>query len=86
MSSDTVTMMCLTTKKKFEAENPAVVVLRNGRYAYRVKCPWEGKNGKELYAFKFCSQAAYRKYNNIADEAQDSDTDVAQSPPGSPEN
>ena len=56
-------MTCMTTKQKFEVENPNVVVLSNGRYAYRVKCPWEGKNGKELYAFKFCSAEAYRKYN-----------------------
>ena len=37
-----------------------MIVLRNGRYAYRVKCPWEGKNGKQLYAFKFASMEAYR--------------------------
>ena len=54
-----VTMTCMTTKNKFEVENPPVIVLANGRFAYRAKCPWEGKNGKELYAFKFCSRAAY---------------------------
>jgi hypothetical protein len=53
----------MTTKKKFEAENPTVIVLANGRYAYRVKCPWEGKNGKELYAFKFCSTEAHRRFH-----------------------
>ena len=62
MTSETVTMTCMTTKQKFEVENPPVVMLKNERYAYRVKCPWEGKNGKELYAFKFCSALAYKQY------------------------
>ena len=60
--SEKVTMTCMTTKQKFEVDNPPVVVLANGRYAYRVKCPWEGKNGKELYAFKFCSTDAYKRF------------------------
>lgn len=55
-------MTCMTTKQKFEVEDPNVVVLKNGRYAFRVKCPWEGKNGKELHAFKFCSTAAFKEY------------------------
>ena len=55
-----VTMTCMTTKKKFDVEAPEVVVLRNGRYAFRAECPWEGKNGKKLVAFKFCSAEAYR--------------------------
>ena len=55
-------MTCMTTKQKFDVENPTVIMLANGRYAYRVKCPWEGKNGKELHAFKFCSKNAYDKY------------------------
>ena len=55
-------MTCMTTKQKFEVEDPPVTVLANGRYAYRVKCPWEGKNGKELFAFKFCSATAYNDY------------------------
>ena len=41
-----VEMTCMTTKQKFTVEDPDVRVLQNGRYAYRVKCPWEGKNGK----------------------------------------
>ena len=57
-----VTMTCMTTKQKFEVQNPTVVVLSNGRYAYKEKCPWTGKNDKELYAFKFCSAAAYEEY------------------------
>ena len=55
-------MTCMTTKQKFEVENPTVVVLKNGRYAYRVECPWEGKNGKVLHAFKFCSLEAHKRY------------------------
>jgi hypothetical protein len=69
-----VTMMCMTTKQKFEVENPQVVVLRNGRFAYKEKCPWQGKNGKELYAFKFCSQEAYTAYQKQKEGAtEDSD-------------
>jgi hypothetical protein len=49
----------MTTKKKFEVEQPEVAVLRNGRYAFRADCPWEGKNGKKLVAFKFCSSKDY---------------------------
>jgi hypothetical protein len=60
--SEKVTMTCMTTKQKFEVEDAPVIVLANGRYAYRVKCPWEGKAGKELFAFKFCSAAAHRAY------------------------
>ena len=52
----------MTTKQKFTVEDPDVQVLKNGRYAYRVKVPWEGRNGKELWAFKFCSTAAYKAY------------------------
>ena len=59
-----VSMTCMTTKKKFEVENPTVVVLRNGRYAYRCECPWQGKNGKQLFAFKFCSAADYDLYKS----------------------
>ena len=55
-------MTCMTTKKKFDVENPPVTRLANGRFAYRVRCPWDGKNGKELYAFKFCGHAAYREW------------------------
>ena len=57
-----VSMTCMTTKQKFEVEEPTVIVLANGRYAFRCKCPWQGKNGKELYAFKFCSAADYEAY------------------------
>ena len=40
-----VTMTCMTTKKKFEVDDPPVVELKNGRYAYR--CGARGrKNGK----------------------------------------
>lgn len=57
-------MTCMTTKQKFDVDDPDVIVLANGRYAYKVKCPWEGKSGKELYAFKFCSAAAHQKYKS----------------------
>ena len=57
-----VQMTCMTTKQKFEVEDPTVVVLANGRYAFKCKCPWEGKNGKELHAFKFCSAADYEAF------------------------
>ena len=55
-----VVMTCMTTKQKFDVENPEVVVLKIGRYAFRAECPWEGKNGKKLTAFKFCSAADYQ--------------------------
>ena len=71
-----VVMTCMTTKQKFDVENPPVTVLANGRYAYRVKCPWEGKNGKELYAFKFCSAAAYKEFLG---EAESEHSPVAES-------
>ena len=64
----------MTTKNKFEVEDPEVVVLRNGRFAYRAKCPWEGKNGKELYAYKFCGYAAYEAYqqrqSSVSEESE----------------
>ena len=63
-------MTCMTTKKKFEVENPEVVVLRNGRFAYRADCPWEGKNGKLLTAFKFCSKEAHSNYNHVPEESE----------------
>ena len=58
----TVTMTCMTTKQKFDCEDPPVVVLANGRYAYKVECPWEGKGGKKLHAFKFCSTEAHKEF------------------------
>lgn len=57
-----VTMTCMTTKQKFDVENPDVIVLKNGRYAYRTPCPWKGKNDRDLSAFKFCSRAAHEDY------------------------
>ena len=71
-----VTMTCMTTKQKFEVEDPAVVMLANGRYAYRVRCPWDGKNGKELFAFKFCSAAAYKAFH----EREESEQEAPESP------
>ena len=54
-----VTFTCLTTKKTFDVENPPVVQLSNGRYAYKVACPWTGKNGRALTAFKFAPKKAW---------------------------
>lgn len=78
--SEKVTMTCMTTKQKFEVDNPTVVVLSNGRYAYKVKCPWEGKNGKELYAFKFCSAAAYEAYSKTQEEPEEEQPERPESP------
>ena len=63
-------MTCMTTKQKFDVTDPSVVRLANNRYAYRVKCPWEGKNGKELYAWKFCSLDAYNRYNKASEPTE----------------
>jgi len=52
----------MTTKQKFEVEDPEVVVLSNGRYAFRAKCPWKGKRDQDLYAWKFCGQQAYERW------------------------
>ena len=62
MTDMKVQMTCMTTKQKFEVEDPTVVVLGNGRYAYKEVCPWEGKNGKVLHSWKFCSKQAYVDY------------------------
>lgn len=69
-------MTCMTTKQKFNVDNPTVVMLKNGRYAYRVKCPWEGKNGKELHAFKFCSADAYTRYNETLKHKEEPEEQV----------
>lgn len=66
-----VTMTCMTTKQKFDVEDPPVVVLKNGRFAYRVECPWKGKNEKTLTAFKFCSSEAYDRYLERHPEVED---------------
>lgn len=68
----TVKMLCLTTKQSFEVDNPPVVVLANGRFAYRAPCPWVGKNGKQLYAFKFCGYVDFEEYkSSIQDKDED---------------
>lgn len=60
----------MTTKKFFEAKEPNVEVLKNGRYAYKVMCPWKGKNGKDLYAFKWCGTADYEYYQKQQEGAK----------------
>jgi len=67
-TTETVTMSCMTTKRKFDAVNPEVRVLANGRYAYRAPCPWEGKQGKQLHAFKFCNRDAYLRHQERVKE------------------
>eukprot|EP00965_Chrysotila_dentata_P078724 2595042-Pleurochrysis_carterae.AAC.5 len=57
-----VTMTCMSMKKNFDVVDPPVTVLANGRYAYRAKCPWQRKDGADLYAFKFCSTDAHKDY------------------------
>jgi hypothetical protein len=66
--SKAVTMMCMTTKQKFDVDEPPVVVLKNGRYAYKAECPWKGKNDKTLYAFKFCGHEAHEAYSKRGQE------------------
>ena len=80
MTTDTktVTLYCMTSKKKFDVVNPPVVVLKNGRFAYRAMCPDKGKDGKDLYAFKFCSAADHKRY-----ESSNSDGSACPSPPES---
>ena len=59
-------MTCMTTKQKFEVDDPEVVQLRNGRFAYRVECPWKGKNERLLTAYKFCSARDFEQYMSRA--------------------
>lgn len=59
-----VTMTCMTTKQKFEVEDPEVVVLKNGRFAYKAECPWLGKGARTLTAYKFCSRADHEAYES----------------------
>lgn len=67
-----VEFLCLTKKQKFTVDDPKAVQLTNGRWAYRERCPWDGKNGKELYAFKFCSQADWlRSSQEVAEKFQE---------------
>lgn len=63
----------MTTKKKFDVEDPPVTVLKNGRYAYKVECPWKGKDDKTLTAFKFCSAAAYDEFLKTQEGGPSSD-------------
>ena len=72
-----VTMTCMTTKKKFDVVDPDVIVLKNNRFAYRALCPWPGKDGKELIAFKFCSRGAYEAFKARALTATSDETPEA---------
>ena len=79
----------MTTKQKFDLpkEEVPVVVLGNGRYAYRVMCPWKGKNDKDLYAFKFCSTKDYEEWTRSQEQTErpDSPTERPDSPTERPE-
>ena len=57
-----VTLTCMTKKEKFDVEDPNVVVLKNGRFAYKARCPWMGKENQTLYVYKFCSRDAHVEY------------------------
>lgn len=52
----------MTTKRNFDCDEPEVVLLKNKRFAYKAMCPWKGKNGNDLYAFKFATSKAYHDY------------------------
>ena len=42
---------------------------------------WEGKNGKELYAFKFCSAASFKAFQaRNAESDSIADTEAAETP------
>jgi hypothetical protein len=75
-----VLMMCLTTKQTFEVEDPEVIVLKNGRYAFRAQCPWKHDSGKLLYAFKFASKKAYEEF--IAKKSGESEPESGDSERG----
>jgi len=75
----TVEFTCMTTKKKFTVDDPEVIVLKNGRYAYQVPCPWAGKNGKSLIAVKFCSTVDYQRFIDSRDGQKASRLDEAES-------
>lgn len=72
--SGSVSFTCMTTKQKFEVENPEVIVMSNGRYAYKAECPWKGKDDKVLTAYKFAPKSAYERYVGArAESDEDSD-------------
>lgn len=70
-------MTCMTKKEKFDVEDPEVVVLSNGRYAFKAECPWLGKRNQTLTAYKFCSRSEYEAYQARADQtSEDLSTDA----------
>jgi hypothetical protein len=73
-----VQMTCMTTKQKFDVEQPEVVVLRNGRYAYRAECPWEGKGGKKLISYKFCCASEYEEHIKRGHDEDTSEEDTSE--------
>ena len=73
-----ITMTCMTKKEKFTVNDPEVVVLNNGRYAYRAQCPWKGKNDKDLFAYKFCGAQQYNEYRERVASDSEVTTDDTQ--------
>lgn len=80
MQDSSVVMTCMTTKNKFEVQSPEVVLLRNGRYAFRASCPWKGKNDKDLVAYKFAGKADYAKYAQSQSEAPEEQSEAPEEP------
>lgn len=72
-----VVMKCMTTKKNFECDEPEVILLKNKRFAYKAKCPWKGKHGNDLYAYKFATSKAYHDYiqKNLGTVEEGSESD-----------
>jgi len=71
-----VMFTCMTKKEKFDVVDPEVVVLKNGRFAYKSRCPWEGKDNQTLHAFKFCERTDHEAY-----VARTADPDVEEADP-----
>lgn len=83
-----VRMKCMTTKFDFDAsfeDGLEVVVLRNGRYAYKCPVPWKGKNGKDLSAFKFCGKNALEEYQTWLETSEKGPEDATEPKSGSSE-
>ena len=47
------------------------------RFAYKARCPWEGKENQTLYAYKFCSSDAHDEYEKRVKAAEEETGDPA---------
>ena len=72
-----VTFTCMTKKEKFDVVDPDVVVLKNGRFAFKARCPWEGKDNQTLHAFKFCGRADHEAYLERSTDPEVEEEDAA---------